>query len=230
MGRITPRRRRSRRVYQPVLRTWLNLRQRISPEPQDQETEHPMSASTSAKLLDKLKVVKQHLYNVWHMPDRFDWMEPLPAFHRRWVIVATVVLLLSLLWPYSDPQDARYVPEQPQENEVPLQAGMQNNDAPPPPRVAPTNQTAENGWQEYHIQAGQTLAQLFRDNQLDVNDVFAMAQVEGNDKPLSNLKAGQEVEIQHNTQGQVTALKIETVTNEQIEFRRESDGSFRRVR
>lgn len=110
MGRITPRRRRSTRVYQPILRTWLNLRQRNSPalqEPQDQETERPMSS----KLSDKLKVVTQHLYNLWHMPDRFDWMEPLPAFHRRWVIVATVVLLLSLLWPYSDPQDSRYSSE-----------------------------------------------------------------------------------------------------------------------
>lgn len=114
-----------------MLRTWLNLRQRNSPallEPQDQETERPMSS----KLSDKLKVVTQHLYNLWHMPDRFDWMEPLPPFHRRWVIVATVVLLLSLLWPYSDPQDLRYSPEPQQENEVPMQAGMDNNDAPPP--------------------------------------------------------------------------------------------------
>ncbi|MHA6307841.1 OapA family protein [Hafnia paralvei] len=229
MGRITPRRRRSTRVYQPILRTWLNLRQRNSPalqEPQDQETERPMSS----KLSDKLKVVTQHLYNLWHMPDRFDWMEPLPAFHRRWVIVATVVLLLSLLWPYSDPQDSRYSSEPQQENEVPMQAGMNNNDAPPPPRVENISQAEQNGWQEYHIQAGQTLAQLFRDNQLNVNDVFAMAQVEGNDKPLSNLKAGQEVEIQHNAQGQVIALKIETISNEQIEFRREADGSFRRIR
>ncbi|MEG1655748.1 MAG: LysM-like peptidoglycan-binding domain-containing protein [Hafnia sp.] len=36
--------------------------------------------------------------------------------------------------------------------------------------------------------------------------------------------------MQHNAQGQVIALKIETITNEQIEFRRESDGSFRRIR
>jgi cell envelope opacity-associated protein A len=39
-----------------------------------------------------------------------------------------------------------------------------------------------------------------RDNNLPVNEVFAMAQVEGNDKPLSNMKTGQEVRIERDAQ------------------------------
>lgn len=56
-----------------------------------------------------------------------------------------------------------------------------------------------------------------------------MARVEGEDRPLSNLKAGQHVLIRHNAQGQIQALKIETTANQQVTFRRTLDGSFTRL-
>ncbi len=55
-----------------------------------------------------------------------------------------------------------------------------------------------------------------------------MAQVEGSDKPLSNLKAGQEVKIMLDAQGAVTALAIETPENTEVLFSRQNDGSYRR--
>ncbi|MNE54734.1 Opacity-associated protein A LysM-like domain protein [compost metagenome] len=57
-----------------------------------------------------------------------------------------------------------------------------------------------------------------------------MARVEGNDKPLSNLKAGQEVRIERNANGVITALSVTTVDNREALFRRQNDGSYLRVR
>jgi hypothetical protein len=97
------------------------------------------------------------------------------------------------------------------------------------PNVQPP--TAENGQlHHYRIVEGQTLAQLFRQHNLPVGDVFAMAQSEGEDKPLSNLQAGQQVDIQQNAQGMVTSLDIETGTNSRVRFVRQADGSYLRLR
>lgn len=63
-----------------------------------------------------------------------------------------------------------------------------------------------------------------------MNEVFAMAQVEGGDKPLSNMKAGQEVRIERGANGMINALSVTTVDNSQALFRRQADGSYRRER
>lgn len=234
MGRIAPRRRRSSRVYQPVLHTWLNLRQRIVPpeaeqEPADNADEPPLSQPDTAEELETLETgpltrAKQSLIHIWHMPDTFTWMEPLPYFHRRWVLIAGAVLLLALLWPYSDTKNGRYGPD---DIDGPLSITHATLEDTTVPALLRQQRTS---WQAYHIKPGQTLAQLFRANRLDINDVFALAQAEGDDKPLSKLKAGQEVRVQHNPQGQVTALELETTDNEHIYFRRQPDGNFLRIR
>ena len=48
-------------------------------------------------------------------------MEPLPYFHRRWVLIFGIILLLALLWPYSP--ERQPFPVSQQETSVPLQAG-----------------------------------------------------------------------------------------------------------
>ncbi|EKS7766854.1 LysM-like peptidoglycan-binding domain-containing protein [Edwardsiella piscicida] len=162
------------------------------------------------------------LRTLWHWPDHIDWMAPLPALHRRWLTVACAVLLLALLWPSDDAAPPRPSPAL-QTTASPMQATLQ------PQREAPTPSDA-NDWQAYPILPGQTLAQLLREHNLDVTDAFAMARVEGDDRPLSNLKAGQHVMIRRGPQGQILALKLETTDDRQIAFRRESDGSFIRLR
>ena len=84
-------------------------------------------------------------------------------------------------------------------------------------------------WRTYQVEAGKTMAQLFRDNNLPPTDVYAMAQVEGAGKPLSNLKNGQKVQIRKNANGVVTGLTIES-DNGQVLFTRQADGSFIRAR
>ncbi|WP_432322529.1 LysM-like peptidoglycan-binding domain-containing protein [Yersinia enterocolitica] len=253
MGRIAPRRRKSTRVYQPLLHTWLSIRQRIVPDAKNVDDHNLMSEVSASEHISPAeyiastennespetvttaaqeKGIKKLLLKIWHLPDSFEWMEPLPLFHRRWIIIATTVLLLALLWPVSRDNTNNTFPVSAPSTDMPLQAQLQGNlDAPPPPTVAsPQTPPLQGNWQSYQIQAGKTLAQLFRDNNLPVNEVFAMAQAEGNDKPLSNLKAGQEVKIMLDAQGVVAALAIETTNNTEVLFTRQSDGSYRRER
>ncbi|MCP1106884.1 Opacity-associated protein A domain protein [Serratia nevei] len=219
MGRIAPRRRKTTRIYQPLLHTWLNVSQRLKPgaAPTSEGAEPPAEPPSAN---DKMQQVKALLAKVWHLPDGFHWMEPLPYFHRRWVLIFGIILLLALLWPYSP--ERQPFPVSQQETNVPLQAERQNS--------ATNEPTPAGNWQRYQIQPGQTLAQLFRDNNLPVNEVFAMAQVEGGDKPLSNMKAGQEVRIERDANGVINALSVTTVDNSQVLFRRQADGSYRRER
>lgn len=224
MGRISPRRRKTTRVYQPLLRTWLNFSQRLKPGSAPEAVEDPDSEQPPEK--GKGQNIKALLLKIWHLPDGFGWMEPLPYFHRRWTLIFGIILLLALLWPYSSENSGQPFPVTQQDNSVPLRADLQNDAQ---QQHAPEAEPAGN-WQRYQIQPGQTLAQLFRDNSLPVNEVFAMAQVEGNDKPLSNMKAGQEVRIERDTNGVITALSVTTADNSQVLFRRQADGSYRRER
>lgn len=222
MGRIAPKKRKNSRGYQPLLSLRLNLCQRFKPQqaPTEQESVEEPSCKSRVKAL---------LLRIWHLPDNFQWMEPLPNFHRRWVIIFGTILLLSLLWPYSDNSAPRSFPVSNQENRALMQAQLLNNGAQQPQQQQPTTEDSAN-WQRYEIKTGQTLAQLFRDNGLPVNDVFAMAQVEGRDKPLSNLKAGQKVRIERNAHGVITALAITMTDNSEALFRRQTDGSYLRLR
>lgn len=165
------------------------------------------------------------LKKLWHLPDQFHWMGALPLTHRRWVLIAALVVLAAILWPYSpsdNPSRPVATPATTAQRQV-MQAELVDNSAnvPPPP--------VDNGQvHHYRIAEGQTLAQLFRQHNLPVGDVFAMAQTEGEDKPLSSLQAGQQVDIQQNTQGVVTALEIETGANGRVRFVRQADGSYQR--
>lgn len=227
MGRIAPRKRKATGIYQPLLRIWQNLNQRLKPGviPLTQEqtdSEQPTKNGTR-------QGIKALLLKIWHLPDGFRWLEPLPYFHRRGVIISGAIMLLALLWPYSPPNDTSSSTQaNGQSTPLPLQAEW------PSERTngseAASQAPRSNQWQRYQIQPGQTLAQLFRDNNLPVNEVFAMAQVEGNDKPLSNLKAGQEVRIERDANGVITALSVTAADNSQATFRRQADGRYQRQR
>ncbi len=234
MGRIPPRRRKAIRIYQPMLRSWIAIMKRpmrdtTAPQSESEseitsaETETGTSAATRGKTV---------LSKIWHMSDDFHWMSPLPYAHRRGMILAVLVILLALLWPYT-PENT-YAPSQPQQpTSIPMQADLRNDQgrttqmAQPEP-VQPATTDNSGTWRSYQVQSGQTLAQLFRDNNMAVNDVFSMARVEGDDKPLSTLKTGQEVKIQRDAQGGVTALQVTTDQNVTVTFTRQPDGSFQR--
>lgn len=168
------------------------------------------------------------LQRLWHALDDVRWLNLLPPFHRRGIVIALLVLLIAFLWPGSTPQYPVERPAEDQGKEVPMQAEIYDNNA----RQQQTNNTpksdAQGEWHSYTIASGQTLAQLFRDNNLPVNDVFAMARVEGDGQPLSALQSGQQVKIRQNAEGVVTGLTVEG-GNGPVLFTRQPDGSFIRA-
>lgn len=210
--------------------------------------------------------LKPTLAKIWHAPDNFRIMDPLPPMHRRGIIIAAIVLVIGFLLPSSDTSDAPVVTRTAQLDlqsqsqpltEAQLQAQLvapQNDPgqvaplAPEPiqegepdaqpqaqqsqPQTQPFQQDSgiEQQWRSYRVDSGKTLAQVFRDHNLPPTDVYAMAQVEGAGKPLSNLKDGQMVQIRQNANGVVTGLTIDTGNGQQVLFTRQPNGSFIRAR
>ncbi|WP_409161238.1 LysM-like peptidoglycan-binding domain-containing protein [Pectobacterium sp. B2J-2] len=240
MGRIAPRKRKTTWDYQTLVRFCQRIIQRqpsnavaVAVEndgEKREDQERPSAPAFRERVGDMLQ-------KIWHLPDGYHWMEPLPLLHRRWILIAITLLLIVLLWPYSpqhsQPARTTPVPLTQQDNQAAMQAVIIENQpatSHQQPETTPPPAQSSAPWRQYEIASGQTLAQLFRDNNLPVSDVFAMAQVEGRDKPLSNLRAGQEVKLQLNAQGMVAELEIETTANQTIRFTRGADGAFTRTR
>ena len=212
MGHIARRRKKKPHPLRGLFQRFLRVR-RMHKE----DDAMPEASSTARLWFNKL----------WHLTDSARWMDPLPLFHRRGIVVAAIVVLLAFLWPSPTPQQPqRPITYHSGETDVPIQAelsGQQpdNNEQ----QQSAATADSQGQWHDYQIAAGQTLAQLFRDRNLPVNDVFAMARVEGTNKPLSNLQTGQRVRIRQNAQGVVTGLTVE-VDGGQVLFTRQPDGSF----
>ncbi|NCI16752.1 cell envelope opacity-associated protein A [Cronobacter muytjensii] len=188
--------------------------------------------------------IKPLLAQIWHAPDRIRLMDPLPPAHRRGIILCAILIVLCFLWPSPDepntPQrrdaelDFNRTPEPPVQPQAVSPAETPEANVQQPASGAPVqpfqNNDIEQQWRTYRVESGKTLAQLFRDHNLPPEDVYAMAKVEGDGKPLSNLQQGQMVQVRQNASGVVTALTIDTGDNQQVLFTRQPDGSFLRVR
>lgn len=210
--------------------------------------------------------LKPTLAKIWHAPDNFRIMDPLPPMHRRGIIIAAIVLVIGFLLPSSDTSDAPVVTRTAQldlqsQSQPPTEAQLQAQLVPPqndPGQVAPVapepiqegepdaqpqvqqsqpqtqpfqqDSGIDQQWRSYRVDSGKTLAQVFRDHNLPPTDVYAMAQVEGAGKPLSNLKDGQMIQIRQNANGVVTGLTIDTGNGQQVLFTRQPNGSFIRAR
>ncbi|EGZ9731303.1 hypothetical protein JJP06_001710 [Salmonella enterica] len=171
--------------------------------------------------------LKPTLAKIWHAPDNFRIMEPLPPMHRRGIIIAAIVLVIGFLLPASETSDSPVVTRE-------AQLDLQSQSQPPTEaqlQAQPFQQDSGIGqqWRSYRVESGKTLAQLFRDHGLPPTDVYAMAQVEGAGKPLSNLKNGQMIKIRQNASGVVTGLTIDGDNGQQVLFTRQPDGSFIRA-
>ncbi|WP_058912550.1 OapA family protein [Entomohabitans teleogrylli] len=196
--------------------------------------------------------IKPLLTRIWHAPDNIRLMDPLPPPHRRGIIIAALVMVVGFLWPSPDtpsgPAVTRETPlnlpgqppaaqpeivsPDPTANQPvapidpqPVQE-EQPDDSPPP---AAQNNNEQQQWRSYQIEAGKTLAQVFRDHNLPPADVYAMAQVEGAGKPLSNLRSGQVVQIRQDSRGVVTGLMVDIGNGQQALFTRQPGGNFIRA-
>ena len=204
--------------------------------------------------------LKPTLAKIWHAPDNFRIMDPLPNLHRRGIIIAALLVVVGFLLPSGDDSDTAPASRnaqldiqsqsQPQRDSQSMQTQLvtPSNDpgqvAPVEPEPIQDDQIQEQAaapqaqqptgidqqWRSYRVEPGKTMAQLFRDHNLPPTDVYSMAQVEGAGKPLSNLQNGQMVQIRQNASGVVTGLTIDTGNGEQVLFTRQTDGSFIRAK
>ena len=53
--------------------------------------------------------LKPTLAKIWHAPDNFRIMDPLPPMHRRGIIIAAIVLVIGFLLPSNDTNDTPVV-------------------------------------------------------------------------------------------------------------------------
>lgn len=67
---------------------------------------------------------------IWHAPDNFRIMEPLPPMHRRGIIIAAIVLVIGFLLPASETSDSPVVTREAQldlqsQSQPPTEAQLQ---------------------------------------------------------------------------------------------------------
>ena len=137
-------------------------------------------------------------------------LAPFSPWHRRAMAISALLIVIGLILP-GPPS--------------PPDVTLHHID---PPEALTAQSDSQGSWHTYHVAAGETLAQLFRDQGLATEALYAMANVQGNDKPLGTLSAGQAVKIRMKANKTVTGLTLEN-TRGQVLFVRQEDGRFLRV-
>ncbi len=149
----------------------------------------------------------------------------LPRFHQRALMVLVPLFLLLLIVPMpnqtQEPDEETQTAEQ---QRVAIELNTQSLSQQRTPQNA--GPKSEN-WKEYQVKNGDTLAQVFRRNQLSMADLSALVKIEGSDKPLSHIKQGQLIRFKLSEDGKLDMLQLEK-GDHSVMFFRLSDGSFGR--
>lgn len=125
------------------------------------------------------------------------------------------------------PRESRVIPLVDVSDEVAAKPAPQVKPQPKPVRQVATQ---SKDWQRYQVKSGETLANIFRDKSLPLSDLYAVAAIEGKDKPLSQIKPGQWLLYRQAGDGQLQALLIEGKDGESVGFSRNAEGKFVRTR
>ncbi len=162
-----------------------------------------------------------------------QFWQRLPNFHRRalMVIVPLFVLLLIVPLPNKTEETAELQQEQQDQPEVQSEPhrvaiGL-NTQGLSQQRTSQDAGPKSESWKEYQVKNGDTLAQVFRTNQLSMADLSALVKIEGSDKPLSHIKQGQLIRFKFSADGQLDMLQLDK-RDHSVMFFRLSDGSFGR--
>ncbi|ERM58779.1 MULTISPECIES: LysM-like peptidoglycan-binding domain-containing protein [Vibrio] len=144
----------------------------------------------------------------------------LPKLHQRLLMVISPIVLILLFVPLPEPK----VDSAPITSRVELEintVGLSEQ------QNAKSNSSEPSNWQEYLVKQGDTLAQVFRNNDLPLSDLNALVRIEGADKPLSQIRKGQLVRFKLAETGQLDILQLEK-GDTSVMFFRLSDGGFGR--
>lgn len=149
-----------------------------------------------------------------------------PVLHRRalMVLVPFVVILILIPAPEADVSDEidSVSVSEPVRTEIEVNPTSLSEEGENKMSVTTTD-----AWQEYTVQSGDTLAKVFRANDLSMADLNALIAIEGLDKPLSKIKAGQLVRFKLAAEGHLDILQLEK-SGTSVMFFRLSDGGYGR--
>uniref|UniRef100_UPI00015F12AF LysM-like peptidoglycan-binding domain-containing protein n=1 Tax=Vibrio sp. AND4 TaxID=314289 RepID=UPI00015F12AF len=148
----------------------------------------------------------------------------LPKLHQRALMVLVPLVLLLLLIPVPKDTEVLVDDTQAENQRVAIQLNAQSLSE---QRSAHNSEAKSEQWREYKVKNGDTLAQVFRSNQLPMTDLNALVKIEGSDKPLSRIKQGQLVRFKLADDGKLDMLQLEK-GGESVMFFRLSDGTFGR--
>lgn len=151
----------------------------------------------------------------------YQSLNALPLAHRRGIgILALLVLVIAVIpLPHSTSSDAES--QTPQRVNVGLNLQDMSSEN---TKVAPLQSKQ---WHQYTVESGDTLAKVFRVNQLPMGDLNALVAVEGTDQPLSRIRAGEVIRYKLTAEGQVDILQL-SKGDQAVMFFRMSDGQFGR--
>lgn len=135
----------------------------------------------------------------------------------------------------TSPDTAANIPDLPLPDNLPL--GALNTEPAPQPvtpqppataEPAPAAVPVQTDTLRFTLKKGQTIAQVFRSNSLPVDDLFRMTAVEGSQKPLNQVEAGDKIRVIKGKGNTVSELRIDKANGQSATFKRQKDGSYRR--
>lgn len=181
------------------------------------------------KQIDYIELIQQKIAQIdWKAMVRYvkDLWWILPKLHRRVLIILVPLFLLLLALP------APQVTPDSEQNSAPSESKQRvsvniNTTGLSQQRSDEQQSLKSEVWQEYTVEKGDTLAQVFRNNDLAMSDLNALVRVEGSDRPLSRIKAGQLVRFKLAEDGKLDILQLEK-SSKSVMFFRLSDGAFGR--
>lgn len=184
-----------------------------------------------------------------------DAWHSLPKLHQRILMVLIPLVIVLLLLPSEkapelQTQEVAVESTKPSRMTVPLVINGEETAATKPkpkvdkaekrlqlsgpesnPEAKPERKVSNNAgpepWNNYTVQKGDTLSQVFRNNDLSLSDLNQLVEIEGKDKPLSHIQHGQLVRFKLTNRGDLDILQIEK-DDGPVMFFRLSSGGFAR--
>ncbi|CAE6881739.1 LysM-like peptidoglycan-binding domain-containing protein [Vibrio sp. B1FLJ16] len=187
--------------------------------------------------VDYVELIKQKFAAIdWKQPFNKDkqsenaqpvpkFWQRLPKFHQRALMVLVPLFLLLLIVPLPKKTEESAEQNQPADQQrVSIELNAQSLSQ---QRTSQNSGPKSENWKEYQVKNGDTLAQVFRSNQLSMADLSSLVKIEGSDKPLSHIKQGQLIRFKFSDEGDLDMLQLEK-GDHSVMFFRLSDGSFGR--
>ncbi|MGV3001057.1 LysM-like peptidoglycan-binding domain-containing protein [Vibrio sp. E150_018] len=184
-----------------------------------------------------------------------DAWHSLPKLHQRILMVLIPLVIVLLLLPSEksselQTDEVRVKPDKPLRMTVPLVInGEETAATKPKPKVEKSekrvqlsgpeadeedqterkvsNNAGPEPWNDYIVQKGDTLSQIFRNNDLPLSDLNQLVEIQGKDQPLSHIQYGQLVRFKLTNRGDLDILRIEKEDGSVMFFRLSSGGFAR---